>query len=89
MDTFHLVITNTSFTLNVIGALITIWGIAVSLVDFLKKEIFSRQEAPQSNEIIRTSWAAIWYWPWNSLLPEISSRPSLLLPGRAWVSWAS
>ena len=53
MDTFHSIINNISFTLNIIGALITIWAIIISLFDFLKKEIFERGEAIQLNEAIR------------------------------------
>lgn len=53
MDTFHNIINNISFTLNIIGALITIWGIIISLLDFLKKEIFERKDAVKLNEAIR------------------------------------
>ncbi len=53
MDTFHNVINSISFALNIIGALITIWGIVVSLFEFLKKEILSRAEAIKLNEAIR------------------------------------
>ncbi len=53
MQMFHDVIEVISFFLNVIGALITIWGIVLSLAAFLKKEIFNRKEATQQNEVIR------------------------------------
>lgn len=53
MDTFHNIINSISFALNIIGALITIWGIVVSLFEFLKKEILSRAEAIKLNEAIR------------------------------------
>lgn len=53
MDTFHNVINSISFALNVVGALIVIWGIVVSLFEFLKKEILSRAEAIKLNEAIR------------------------------------
>jgi uncharacterized membrane protein len=53
LETFHLIINNISFVLNVIGALIVIWAIMISLFDFLKKEIFNRKEAIQLNESIR------------------------------------
>jgi len=53
MDTFHNTINAISFALNIIGALITIWGILISLVEFLKKEIFGREESIQLNEAIR------------------------------------
>jgi len=53
MDMFHIIINNTSFALNIVGALITIWGIIVSLAEFLKKEILHRDEIIQLNEAIR------------------------------------
>ncbi|MFH1779411.1 MAG: hypothetical protein ABH847_05210 [Candidatus Omnitrophota bacterium] len=59
MDTFHNVINSISFALNVVGALIVIWGIVVSLFEFLKKEILNRAEAIKLNETIRLGkvWA--------------------------------
>jgi len=53
MDTFHIIINSITFALNIIGALITLWGIVISLFAFLKKEIFNRREAIQLNEAIR------------------------------------
>lgn len=53
MNTFHIVINVASFALNVIGALITIWGIIVSLGEFLNKEIAQRSETIKLNEAIR------------------------------------
>jgi len=53
MDTFHNLIKSASFVLNIIGALITIWGIVVSLFEFLKKEFLHRGQAIQLNESIR------------------------------------
>ena len=53
MDMFHQLINAVSFSLNLIGALITIWGIITSLVEFLKKEITNRKEVVQLNETIR------------------------------------
>jgi len=53
MDTFHSIIDSASFALNIIGALITIWGIVVSLFEFLKKEILQRSEVIKLNEAIR------------------------------------
>jgi uncharacterized membrane protein len=53
MDAFHNIINVVSFSLNIIGALITIWGILVSLFEFLKKEILSRTDAIKLNESIR------------------------------------
>lgn len=53
MEAFHNLINNISFCLNIIGALITIWGIIISLYSFLKKEILNRKEAIELNEAIR------------------------------------
>lgn len=53
MDTFHILINVVSFALNAIGALITIWGIAISLFEFIRKEILERKEAIRLNEAIR------------------------------------
>ena len=53
MDTFHNIINAISFALNIIGALITIWGIIVSLFEFLRKEISAGAKAIQLNETIR------------------------------------
>jgi uncharacterized membrane protein len=53
MDAYHSVINNVSFVLNIIGALITIWGIIISLFEFLKKEIANRAQVVQLNETIR------------------------------------
>ncbi|MFH0791337.1 MAG: DUF1622 domain-containing protein [Candidatus Omnitrophota bacterium] len=53
MGLLHYVIESISFTLNIIGALITIWGIVISLFEFLKKEILQRNEAIKLNEAIR------------------------------------
>lgn len=53
MDPFHNTVNALSFALNIIGALITIWGIIVSLFEFLKKEILNRGEAVKLNESIR------------------------------------
>lgn len=53
MYKFHDLINIISFSLNIIGALITIWGILISLAEFLKKEISSRGEVVKLNETIR------------------------------------
>ena len=50
MDTFHNIINVASFTLNIIGALITIWGIVVSLYEFIKKELFLKGDSLKLNE---------------------------------------
>ncbi|MBM3248059.1 MAG: DUF1622 domain-containing protein [Candidatus Omnitrophica bacterium] len=53
MDKFHIVINAVSLALNIIGALITVWGIVISLFDFLKKEILRKKDVVQLNESIR------------------------------------
>ena len=53
MNLFHSLVEGISFSLNIVGALITIWGIALSLIDFLKKEISRQQDCLKYNEIIR------------------------------------
>ena len=53
MDTLHCVINSISLLLNIISALIIIWGSAVSLLEFLKKEITDRNKSMQLNEPIR------------------------------------
>jgi len=53
MDMFHNVINAAGFTLNVSGALITVWGIIVSVVAFLKKEFSGKDDCVKCNEAIR------------------------------------
>jgi len=53
MDFWHNVINNVSFTFNMIGASVTVWGALISLFEFLKKEILNRKETIQLNEAIR------------------------------------
>ncbi|MDP2830764.1 MAG: DUF1622 domain-containing protein [Candidatus Omnitrophota bacterium] len=53
MDTLHSIINNVNLLLNIIGALIIIWGTGISLTEFLKKEIADRSKAMQLNEAIR------------------------------------
>jgi len=53
MDALHNIINAVSFALNIIGALIIIWGILVSLFEFLKKELSDRSKVIQLNEAIR------------------------------------
>jgi uncharacterized membrane protein len=53
-DTFHLIVNAISFALNIIGALITIWGIVICLFEFIKKELFSKKgDSLSQNEAIR------------------------------------
>jgi uncharacterized membrane protein len=53
MDTFHRYINIVSFSLSIIGASITIWGIIVALAEFLKKEFLCKEDCIKYNELIR------------------------------------
>ena len=53
MNTLHAVINAISFTLNIVGALITIWGTLIALVAFIRKEMLRRAEAVRLNDSIR------------------------------------
>ncbi|MDD5006104.1 MAG: DUF1622 domain-containing protein [Candidatus Omnitrophica bacterium] len=53
MDLFHSVVESFGFGLNVIGALITVWGVFLSLVEFLSKEISRQKDCLKYNEVIR------------------------------------
>jgi uncharacterized membrane protein len=53
MDTFHVVINYIGLGINAIGALITIWGILISFVDFIRKEIGRSKDRIDTNETIR------------------------------------
>jgi len=53
MDIFHSVINAAGFALNAIGALITIWGILISLLEFVKKELTRKGDCLKCNEVIR------------------------------------
>jgi len=53
MDTLHNVINNVNLVLNILGALIIIWGVLISLYEFFKKEIFGNDKTMQLNEAIR------------------------------------
>jgi uncharacterized membrane protein len=53
MDTFHIVINYLGLGLNAIGALVTVWGIVVSLIGFLRKEIGRSTDRFTENETIR------------------------------------
>ena len=39
MELFHSIINVITFILNVVGAIIIIWGIIISLIDFFRKEL--------------------------------------------------
>ena len=53
MDIFHQIIISTSLVLNIIGTLVTLWGIVVATTEFLKKEFTNRKDAVHLNEVIR------------------------------------
>ncbi|MEK6727850.1 MAG: DUF1622 domain-containing protein [Candidatus Omnitrophota bacterium] len=53
MDIFHNIINVVSFSLNVTGALITIWGIIIALCEFVKKELLRKEDCIKCNEAIR------------------------------------
>lgn len=53
MDRFHDMINIISFALNVIGAVIILFGVILALKDFLKKEIFVSGDRIKLNEAIR------------------------------------
>ncbi len=53
MDMFHIVVNIISFFLNIIGAAITVWGILLSLVDFIKKEFSCKDDCIKTNELVR------------------------------------
>ena len=53
MDNFHLIVNGVSFTLNILGALIIIWGSIIALQGFVVKEIFERKRAIELNEAVR------------------------------------
>lgn len=53
MNSLHKVIGNVNLVLNILGALIIIWGVLISLYEFLKKEIFNNDKTMQLNEAIR------------------------------------
>jgi len=53
MDTFHNIINAIGFALNIIGALITMWGIIISSAAFLKKEFTVGHDCVAGNEAIR------------------------------------
>jgi len=53
MVILHEAINIVSFSLSIIGALITIWGIIISLVEFIKKEFSCKEDCIKYNEFIR------------------------------------
>lgn len=55
MDIFHTLINGIAFSLNIIGALITLRGVVIALGEFLKKEFLRKKDTVQLNESIRIS----------------------------------
>jgi uncharacterized membrane protein len=53
MDNFHTIVDAVSSALNIVGALITIWGTLVALFAFIRKELLNRLEAVRLNDSIR------------------------------------
>lgn len=53
MDLFHSIVNVVSLSLNVLGALITVWGVLISSVEFLRKELNRQEECLKCNEVIR------------------------------------
>jgi len=53
MELFHNMLTMISFVLNVIGAFIILFGVAISLWEFFKKEILAGADRIKLNESIR------------------------------------
>ena len=53
MDTFHILINGISFTLNIIGALITLRGVVIALGEFFKKEFSKKKDSVGLHESIR------------------------------------
>ena len=55
MDIFHTLINGIAFSLNIIGASITLRGVVIALGEFLKKEFSGKKDAAGLNESIRTT----------------------------------
>lgn len=53
MAMLHNIVSAVSFILNIIGVLIILFGTAISLWEFLKKEIFAKSDLVKLNEAIR------------------------------------
>lgn len=53
MDTLHGIINNINLVLNIMGALIIIWGVCIALFEFIKNEIGDRSKTTQLNETMR------------------------------------
>jgi len=53
MDVLHKIVYNIDLLLNIVGALIIIWGAIISLLNFIRTEIGDRNKTMQLNEIVR------------------------------------
>jgi len=53
MEQFHPIIQVICTVLNLIGAMITLWGTLVAFVAFIRKELLKRAQAVQLNDSIR------------------------------------
>ena len=53
MDILHSIVSIIAITLNIIGAVITLWGVALSLPEFFEKEFRRQENSLQRNEAIR------------------------------------
>ena len=53
LDILHNALNSLSLLLNIIGALVIVWGVVISVAQFLKKEIVDRNKVMQLNEVIR------------------------------------
>jgi uncharacterized membrane protein len=53
MNNYHVIISNVSFIINVIGALIVIYGLLFSILEFAWKELVNSKKKIQLNETIR------------------------------------
>ncbi len=53
METVHMIVDIISFALNIIGAVIAVWGTVVAFTAFMRKELLRRVEAVRLNDSIR------------------------------------
>ena len=53
MDILHSIVFIISIALNIIGAIITLWGVVLSLLEFLEKELNRKKDSLYLNEAIR------------------------------------
>ncbi len=53
MDAFHTVLNAVSFVLNIIGALMILFGVTMAIMEFLRKEVYAGHDRIKMNENIR------------------------------------